>query len=218
MPKEEIKREKNEKKPKRHIRGIWAMTIIFVVSALFGAAVWYFIFSEPEDSFSLIIPKRPTPTPTENKESLKTYANLSALFSFDYPNTWALAEQHNTIYLSSDADYPKNYIAGAMPEMKEAEIYIQVHFSNEYLGISREAPPGKPKISNFIIGGATAKKVTYKNEKNFQEIIQNLETGGFHFLIICDTKVSNTDKIESYNKMLDSFIFGEAVIKDNKDK
>jgi len=211
----EKKEKKEAKKPKRHVRGIWAVTIIFCLCLLFGAAVWYFIFLEPENSFFLTIPERPTPTPTENKEGLKTYTNLSAFFSFDYPDTWALEENYNAIYLSSDNDYPKNYLSGNMPEIKEAEIYIQVHFSNEYLDISREAPPGKPKISNITLGGVSAKKVTYKYENNFQEIIQNLEASGFNFIITCDTKITNADKLEAYNKMLESFKFGEAVINDN---
>lgn len=205
-----------KKKPKRHIRGIWAVTIIFIICVLFGAAVWYFIFSQTENSFSFTIPERPTPTPTENKEGLKIYTNLSALFSFDYPDAWAIEEKNNTIYLSSDAEYPQKYLSGEMPATKETEIYIQIHFSNEYLDISREAPPGKPKISNLTIGSVSAKRITYKNETDFQEIIQNLKAGDFYFLIICDTKVSNADKIESYNKMIESFKFGEEVIKENK--
>lgn len=205
-----------KKKPKRHVRGIWAITIILIICVLFGAAVWYFIFSQTENSFSLTIPERPTPTPTEDKRGLKTYTNLSALFSFDYPDTWAWEEKNNTIYLSSDTEYPKKYLLGEMPAMKETEIYIQVHFSNETLGISREAPPGKPKISNLTIGGVSAKRITYKNEIDFQEIIQNLKAGDFYFLIICDTKSKNMDKIESYNKMIESFKFGEEVIKESK--
>lgn len=205
-----------KKKPKRHVRGIWAITIILIICVLFGAAVWYFVFSQTENSFSFTIPERPTPTPTENKEGLKTYTNLSALFSFDYPDTWVIEEKSNTIYLSSDTEYPQKYLLGEMPAMKETEIYIQVHFSNEYLDISREAPSIKPKISNITVGGAAAKKVTYKNEDIFQEIIQNLKSGDFYFLITCDSKVSNTDKIESYNKMVESFKFGEEVIKESK--
>ncbi|TSC90948.1 MAG: hypothetical protein CEN92_348 [Candidatus Berkelbacteria bacterium Licking1014_96] len=203
-----------KKKPKRHVRGIWAVTIIFIICALFGAGIWYFIFSQTENSFSLTIPKKPTPTPTENKEGLKTYTNLSALFSFDYPNTWVLEEKNNTIYLSSDTEYPQKYLSGEMPAMKETDLYIQIHFSNETLDISREAPSGKPKISNLTIGGVSAKRVTYKNETDLQEIIQNLKAGDFYFLITCDTKVSNADKIESYNKILESFKFGETIIKD----
>ena len=213
--KESKKLEETKPKPKHHIRGIWAVTIVFIICALFGALVWYFIFSQTESSFSLTISKKPTPTPTENKEGLKTYTNLSALFSFDYPDTWALEEKNNTIYLSSDTEFPEKYLLGEMPGMKETDIYIQIHFSNETLDISREAPSIKPKISNTTIGGAAAKKVTYKNNDIFQEIIQNLKSGDFYFLIICDTKVSNADKIESYNKMLESFKFGEAVIKDS---
>lgn len=201
-----------KKKPKRHVRGIWAVTIILIICALFGAGIWYFIFSQTENSFSLTIPKKPTPTPTEDKKGLKTYTNLSALFSFNYADTWAMEERSNTIYLSSDTEFPKKYLLGEMPTMKETEIYIQIHFSNEPIDISREAPSIKPKISNVTIGGVLAKKVTYKNEDIFQEIIQNLKTGDFYFLIICDTKVSNADKIESYNKMLESFKFGEEVI------
>ena len=188
------------------------MTIIFIICALFGALVWYFVFSETKNSFSLIIPKKPTPTPTENKEGLKTYTNLSALFSFDYPDTWTLAEQHNTIHLSSDLDYPKKYLSGEIPTIKETEIYIQIHFSNQTIDISREAPPGKPKITNLPIGGVTAKRITYNNGTDFQEIIQNLKAGDFYFLITCDTKTKNADKIEAYNKILASFKFGKEVI------
>jgi len=231
MAKKEIKREKEEKKPKRYtrqpaavrqqprrVRGIWAITIILIICALFGAAVWYFIFSGTEDSFSIVIPRKPTPTPTEDKKGLKTYTNLSAFFSFDYPDAWTLEEKNNAIYLSSDANYPKSYLDGAMPEMKDSDIYLQIHFSNEYLDISREAPPGKPKITNLTIGGVSAKRITYKNETNFQEIIQNFKAGEFYFVIIVDSKTANTDKIESYNKMLESFKFGDEVIKESKNK
>lgn len=208
-------------RPRHHLRGIWAVTLILVICAILGGAVWYFILSNNNDdsSFNFRIDNRAKEEKKkeeEAKKGLKTYTNLSALFSFDYPDTWALSEQSNSLIISSDTDYPQAYLAGKGPEMKDSEIYLQIHFSNLPLDISREAPAIKPKFSTIKIGGVEAKKVTYKNETDFQEIIQNFKAGDFYFLIIADTKTKNADKIKSYNTMLESFKFGNDVIKDSK--
>lgn len=213
-------------KKRRHVRGIWAVTLILVLCALLATAVWIYAISGSDNEISSFLninrDKRDKTAQEEQKKEeeakkgLKEYTNLSALFLFDYPDTWTLVEQNNVIILSSDSIYPKAYFAGEGPEMKDTDIYLQIHFSNETIDISREAPPGKPKITNLDIGGVSAKRITYNYEANFSEIIQNLKAGDFYFLIIADTKSSNTDKIDAYNKMLTSFKFGKDVIEDTK--
>jgi hypothetical protein len=188
-------------KRRTHTRGIWVYVIVHDNKGI---------------SFALNIKHKAEEDQQkkdeEAKKGLKTYTNISALFSFDYPDTWALNEQNNALIMSSDTNYPKAYLAGEGPEMKDSDIYIQIHFSNQPLDISREAPAIRPKFSNITIGGVEAKKVTYQNETDFQEIIQNFQAGDFYFLITCDTKTENSDKIDAYKKMLDSFKFGNDVI------
>lgn len=218
---ESKKQEKPAGRPRHHIRGIWAVTLILALCAILGGAVWYFILPNNNDdsSFNFRIDnssKKEKKKEEETKKGLKTYTNLSALFSFDYPETWAFSEQSNSLIISSDTAYPQAYLDGKGPEMQETEIYIQIHFSNLSIDISREAPAIKPKFSTIKIGGVKAERVTYKNETDFQEIIQNFKAGDFYFLIICDTKTKNAGKIDSYNKMLDSFKFDNDVINSNR--
>lgn len=229
-PKKEIEKDVTKapespaitEKKRRHIRGIWAVTIIFIICVIFGGSVWYFVlFDSNTDAFSIVFSgdkkaEEEKKKEEEAKNGLKTYTNLSAFFSFDYPDSWALEEKSNTIYLSSDTSYPKSYLEGTMPEVKDTDIYIQIHFSNQEIGISREAPAIKPKFSNLNVGGVSTKRVTYKNEDIYSDIVQNFQAGDFYFLIIADTKSKNTDKIEAYNKMLSSFKFGKEVIEDTK--
>ena len=214
-----MEKENEEIKPKKkhHVRGIWAMTIILIMAAVLGGTTWYLLFSNFNNSTSFVLNLNHKAKVEEKKKSdehqgLKEYQNVSAMFSFWYPEAWALEEQNNALILSSDKEYPKAYLTGEGPETKNSEIYIQIHFSNQAIDISREAPSIKPKFSTVKIGGVEAKKVTYKNEDIFQEIVQNFQAGDFYFLIICDTKSANSDKIDAYNKMLESFKFGKEAI------
>jgi len=214
------------KRPRHHVRGIWAVTLILVLCALVATATWVFVLTNTSNSNTSSFlhldsqkkAKEEQKKTKEAKKGLKEYTNLSALFLFDYPDTWALEEKSNTIYLSSDVDYPKNYLAGSMPEMKDTDIYIQIHFSNQPIDISREAPGVKPKIVDLTIGGVSASRVTYNDGTTLSEIIHNLKAGDFYFLIITDTKTANKDKIEAYNKMLSSFKFGKDIINTTNNK
>jgi hypothetical protein len=212
-------------KKRRHVRGIWAVTLILVLCALLATAVWIYVISSSNNAISSFLninrdktTKDEQKKEEEAKKGLKEYVNLSALFLFDYPDTWTLAEQNNVIILSSDSIYPKAYFAGEGPEMKDTDIYLQIHFSNQTIDISREAPAIKPKFSTIDIGGVSAKRVTYKNEDIYSDIIQNFQAGDFYFLIIADTKSKNTDKIDAYNKILASFKFGKDVVESAKNK
>lgn len=217
--------DKQAFKKRRHVRGIWAVTLILVLCALLATTVWIYVISNSNNTiFSFLNIHRDKTAQEEQKKEeeakkgLKEYVNLSALFLFDYPDTWKLTEQNNEIILTSDSIYPKAYFAGEGPEMKDTDIYIQIHFSNLTIDISREAPAIKPKFSTVDIGGVSAKRVTYKNEDIYSDIIQNFQAGDFYFLIIADTKSKNTDKIDAYNKMLASSKFGKDVVGAAKNK
>lgn len=218
---EENKEEVKKVKPKHHIRGIWAVTLILILAAILAGAVWYFVLSDSGSNVFSISHRRDKKAEEEKKKEeeakkgLKNYTNLSALFSFDYPNTWVLGEQNNSLILSSDTSYSAAYLAGQNPELKDSDIYIQIHFSNEEIDISREAPGGiKAKKTTAKIGSVEVTKTTYKNDDTFAEIISNFKAGDFLFTIICDSKAKNKDLIESYNKMLASFKFGKEVIEE----
>ncbi|MCX6811272.1 MAG: hypothetical protein NT039_01060 [Candidatus Berkelbacteria bacterium] len=213
-------------KKRRHVRGIWAVTLILVFSTLLATAVWiYAISNANKETFSFLntdISKKAAEEKKkeeEAKKGLKEYINLSALFSFDYPDTWTLGEQNNSLIISSDANYSKAYLSGENPEMKDTDIYIQIHFSNEPIDISREAPAMiKPKRTNSKVGSVSVTKTTYKGDEDFAEIISNFKAGDFLFTIIVDCKTKNADKIDAYNKMLASFKFGNEVIEATKNK
>lgn len=216
---------KEPKKRRRHVRGIWAVTLILFLCILLGTCVWvYVIVNNNQGTFSIInfgnrTEEAKKKAEEEQYKGLKEYTNLSALFSFWYPETWILQEQNNSLILSSDSSYPASYLAGEGPDFKDTDIYIQIHFSNEPIDISREAPGGiKPKKTTAKIGSVEVTKTTYKNDEDFAEIISNFKAGNFLFTIICDSKTKNTDKIEAYNKMLASFKFDNEVIEETKNK
>jgi len=140
------------------------------------------------------------------EEGFEQYKNYSVDFQFIYPETWVLVEGHNSVIVSSDKEYPKSYIEAENPEMKDSDIYIQIHFSNLPVDISREIPNyTKASWSKLTIAGVPAKKITYAGTDKFAEYIPNFLLGDFYFLISVDSMDSNETLIAGYNKLIDSF-------------
>ncbi len=87
-------------KPRGHIRGIWAITIIVVIAILVGGGVWYWYYrTTVQDTGNLNTAKispSASPTPsgsasaspsTSTSISWKTYTNNTYKYSFEYPTS-----------------------------------------------------------------------------------------------------------------------------------
>lgn len=206
--------EKNEKKETLKKNGPLYTYFIFlflvIVMMVFSFYFWLALNNSHIPPLSFVSEREETET---IEEGHMAYKNYSANFQFIYPENWAVAEGHNSVVVSSDKEYPQNYIEAKDPTMKDTDIYIQIHFSNQTVDISREIPNyTKASWSNITINGVEARKISYVGTDKFAEIIPNFLMGDFYFAIIVDSMDSNEVLISEYNKLIDFF----GAIEENK--
>ena len=215
-PSSQKESEKKEKRGGKHIRGIWAATIIFILAAIVAAGAWYFVLTDNPVNLNFKFNKisKEEQKETEEESNYNTYKNTSVEFSFDYPQEWILIEGNNLILVSSSKDYGESYLAGQEAEFTDQDIYIRIDFSSIELGTWRDLPSGsyKPQESSYIIGNEETTKYTYYGTYFIGQIVPNLKKGDFYFTISMDTHKDNQVLIDEYNKMLDSMKFGEEII------
>lgn len=213
------KEEQKEKPKKKHIRGIWAVTIIFVLAAIVAGGTWYLVISENPVNLSFKFTKSSEQNEEAKEEEegdYKTYKNTSVEFSFKYPREWTLTEGNNLVIVTSNKDYGEAHLAGQEVEFTDQDAYIRIDFSSIKLDIWRDLPSGsyKPKQSSYQIGKEEATKYTYYGTFFIGQIISDVKQGDFYFTITMDTHKDNSTLIDEYNKLLDSMKFGEGIIED----
>lgn len=157
---EEINAGLGQEKPKGHIRGIWAITIIIVIAILVGGGVWYWYYKttvqDQTTTNTIKISPSASPSASGSTSTLpsasgadetadwKTYTNSTYDFFFKYPSLWTTREKvspddDTLIYVYSNEKFG--------PAVEPIQYYIWVTTSST-----------KPttKYSTTKVGGYTA--------------------------------------------------------------
>jgi hypothetical protein len=195
-------------KPKGHIRGIWAITIIVALAMIIGGVIWYLVIKNnvPETNVSLtqVSPSTspstsastsasPSTSGSSETASWKTYT--SEFMSFKYPTDWQIEQKElwgGSVYEDLDL---------GIPEQAESSIgYSGAPYSGVLSGMEK-ASPGKTILSekDVTVSGIKGKKVitTFDNSVNISysyDIAVPVSAGTFaiHLNMAKDTTKNNS--------------------------